>query len=55
MNTSDTAGSGPLTMVDAAGARGDQASDILRDGAIFDALILLQSKGTFYKVIAEHK
>ena len=55
MNTSDTAQFGPLTMVDAVGARGDQASDILRGNAIFDALILLQSKSTLYKVIAGHK
>lgn len=55
MNTRDTAQFGPLTMVDAVGARGDQASNILRGDAIIDALILLQSKGTLYKAIAEHK
>ena len=53
MNTSDTAQFGPLTMVDAIRARGNQASNILRDGAVVDAFILLQSKGTLYKAIAE--
>ena len=33
---------GPLTMIDARGARRNQASNILRDGLIFDSSILLQ-------------
>jgi len=43
-----------LTMVDARGARRDQARNILRDGVVFDSLVLLQFKGTLYKGIAEH-
>ena len=43
-------------MVNASRARRDQASNSLCDGVILDALILLlQTKGTFYQAIAEHK
>jgi hypothetical protein len=46
---------GPLTMVDAGGARGNQASDVPRDDIIFDAAKLVQFEGALYKLIAEHK
>jgi hypothetical protein len=42
-------------MVDTRRTRRNQASNIPRDSAIFDALILLQFNGTLYKAIAEHK
>jgi hypothetical protein len=44
-----------LTMVDTGGAWRNQASNIPRDGVIFDALVLLQTNSTLYKVITEHK
>jgi hypothetical protein len=44
-----------LTMVDTCGAWRNQASNIPRDGVIFDALVLLQFDRTLYKVITEHK
>jgi len=40
------------TVVDARGARRNQARDILRDGVIFDSSVLLQFKGTLYEGIA---
>ena len=46
---------GILTMVDTGGAWRNQASNIPRDGVIFDALVLLQTNSTLYKVIAKHK
>ena len=44
-----------LTMVDACGAWRKQASNIPRDGVIFDVLVLLQFNCTLYEVITEHK
>jgi hypothetical protein len=44
-----------LTMVDTGGAWRNQASNISRDGIIFDALVLFQTNSTFYKVITKHK
>jgi hypothetical protein len=44
-----------LTMVDTRGAWRKQASNIPRDGAIFDPVILLQFKSTLYQAITEHK
>ncbi len=57
MNKGDTdkAQLNPLTMVDAGGARWNQAGNIPRNGVIVDALILLQFKSTIYQCIAEHK
>jgi hypothetical protein len=51
----DKAEFGILTMVDTGGAWRNPASDIPRDGVIFDALVLLQTNSTLYKVIAKHK
>lgn len=59
MNKSDAldikAQFGTLTVVDARGARRNQARNILRDGVIFDSSVLLQFKGTLYKGIAERR
>jgi hypothetical protein len=55
MNKVTQAQFGTLTVVDTRGARRNQASNILRDGVIFDSSVLLQFKGTFYKGITEHK
>ena len=44
-----------LTMVDTCGAWYNQASNIPRDGVIFDTLVLIQFSCTLYKAIAEHK
>jgi hypothetical protein len=44
-----------LTMVDTCGAWRNQASNIPRDGVIFDPLVLLQFNCTLYKIITEHK
>ncbi len=46
---------GPLTMIDARGARRNQASNILRDDFIIGSSILLQFYRTLYKAIAEHR
>jgi len=51
----DKAEFGLLTMVDTSGARWNQARNIPRDGVILDALVLLQTNSTLYKVIAGHK
>jgi hypothetical protein len=42
-------------MVDTCRARRNQASNIPRDGVIFDSSILLQFKSTLYKLIAGYK
>jgi hypothetical protein len=55
MNKVTQAQFGTLTVVDARGARRNQASNILRDGVIFDSSVLLQFKGTLYKGITEHR
>ena len=44
-----------LTMINTGGARRNQSSDLPRDGVVFDALELLQTNSTLYKVITEHK
>jgi hypothetical protein len=46
---------GLLTMVDTCGARWNQASNIPRDGVIFDSLVLLQFNCALYKAISEYK
>ena len=42
-------------MVDTCGAWWNQASNVPRDGAIFDALVLFQFKCTLHKAIAENQ
>ena len=42
-------------MVDARGARRNQARNFLRVDVIFDSSVLLQFKGTLHKGIAEHR
>jgi hypothetical protein len=46
---------GTLTVVDACGARRNQARNPLRDGVIFDSSVLLQFESTLYKGIAEQR
>ena len=44
-----------LTVVDVRKSRRNQASDPLHGCLVFDAPVVLQSSGTLYKAVAEHK